>query len=175
MKKRKYAVLVVVIALAMVAGYTASTLDLLQKSATLPLSGQQVDVLTVDAGAPAGLNTRGEYLFDSKGNLISHQVSGSPGIVTSAFQGSVGAAFIGAGGGAGLAAQGAAKTTVGITNTVAGSTNVNKMKQGQGQVGINTQAQGQAQGQLQGQAQGQLQNQGQLQQDHPTLSPGTVF
>lgn len=152
-------------------GCTAGSLDLLQKSATLPLSGQQVDVLTVDAGAPAGLNTRGEYLFDAKGNLLSHQVSGSPGIVTGAFYGSVGAAMIGAGGGAGLAVQGAAKTTVGVTNTVK-SVNVNKMKQGQGQVGINTQAQGQAQGQLQGQNQGQ--NQGQAQSDG-NFSPATVF
>lgn len=74
-------------------GCTASNLDVLSKTVTLS-NGTQVEAMTVEASAPAGLNSRAHYLFQD-GKLLAANAVGGEGLVNNMFKDSVGAAIAG--------------------------------------------------------------------------------
>lgn len=81
-------------------GCTASNLATLNKTVTLS-NGTQVEAMTVEASAPAGLNSRAHYLFQD-GKLMASNAVGGDGLVNNMFKDSVGAAVGGVAFGVGV-------------------------------------------------------------------------
>ncbi|MGO9621566.1 MAG: hypothetical protein ACLPT6_09195 [Desulfobaccales bacterium] len=82
------------------AGCTASNLYTLNKTVTLS-NGTQVEAMTVEASAPAGLNSRAHYLFQD-GKLLAANAVGGEGLVNNMFKDSVGSAIGGTAVGLGI-------------------------------------------------------------------------
>lgn len=82
------------------AGCTASNLQTISQTVTLP-DGTRVEAMTVEASAPAGLNSRAHYLFQD-GKLLASNAVGGDGLVNNMFKDSVGAAIGGAAFGIGV-------------------------------------------------------------------------
>jgi len=72
-------------------GCTASNLEVLSKTVALS-NGTQVEAMTVEASAPAGLNSRAHYLFQD-GKIVAANAVGGEGLVNNMFKDSVGAAI----------------------------------------------------------------------------------
>jgi hypothetical protein len=167
--KRKSLVLVLLSLL----GLVGCTANLQTAVGTYSINGVTHTAAFIEGRGTHGATLSTINCYDKDGKLETNNSFGAGGILSSFLHGGLAGAEMGAGIGAGLAAQGAANVVQNTTGggaaqsqgTAVKSVNVNK----------NANAQAQGQGQTQGQFQGQLQNQGQLMQDHPVLSPGTVF
>lgn len=98
------------------AGCTASNLQTLSQTITLP-DGTHVEAMTVEASAPAGLNSRAHYLFQD-GKLLASNAVGGDGLVNNMFKDAIGAAIGGAALGIGVYNAGKAVKVPSTTVTV---------------------------------------------------------